>query len=66
MKYLLLVLIVAAALAAKLPLDSSEAHKRADGILYPRLVADLNEFALGHGSIEDRGHFDKLDKQDGY
>jgi hypothetical protein len=52
------------ATAAKLPVDGIDAHRRADGILYPLLTAAMNEFALDHGGPNDPGHFDKLRTQD--
>jgi hypothetical protein len=50
--------------AGKLPDDSVDAHRRADAILYPRVMAAMNEFALDHGSSNDPGHFDKLASHD--
>lgn len=52
------------ATAARPPVDSIDAHRRADGILYPRVMAAMNEFAFDHGSPNDPGHFDKLGTQD--
>lgn len=60
----ILILLTAAAIAAKLPLDSRDAHLRADGVLFPRFEAALNEFALDHGGPNDAGHLDKLNKKD--
>jgi hypothetical protein len=55
---------VAAAIAAKIPLDATDAHRRADAVLYPRLLSSLNEYSLDHGGVNDPGHFDKLDSKD--
>lgn len=61
---LMLSLLLTMAIASKLPVDSVDAHRRADGILYPRFMAAMNEFALDHGEPNDPGHFDKLHTQD--
>lgn len=63
-RWAIVVLFIAAAIAAKIPLDATEAHREADAVLYPRLVAVMNEFALGHGTLETPGHLNKLNAQD--
>jgi hypothetical protein len=60
----LLILIVAAAIAAKVPFEAQDAHRRADAVLYPQFVATLNKWALAHGPLDDPGHLDKFDAQD--
>lgn len=57
-------LLAAALLASKIPLDASEAHRQADAVLYPQFVADLNRWALDHGRMDDPGHLGKLDFKD--
>jgi hypothetical protein len=57
MRLALSILILAAAIAAKAPLDAIDAHRRADAVLFPRFVAAVNEYALAHGSFEAAGHF---------
>jgi hypothetical protein len=48
----------------RIPTEAAEAHRYADGVLYLKLVAAMNEFAIGHGSINDPGHLKKLNKDD--
>jgi len=65
MKTLCLVVLLAATLAARtLSEEAIDAHRRADGILYPRVMAAMNEFALDHGYPNDPGHFEKVHAQD--
>jgi hypothetical protein len=48
----------------KVPEDPVEAHRLADGVLLPRLAADLNVFVIGHGRMEEVGHFGQHRAQD--
>jgi len=62
--WLALAALAAFAAAANLPQEARDAHRRGDEILYPRLVAAMNEYSLGHGLVIDPGHFQKLDAKD--
>jgi hypothetical protein len=53
-----------AAIAARLPFDRIEVHKRADAVLWPQFIAASNEYALNHGGPNDPGHFEKLSAKD--
>jgi hypothetical protein len=50
--------------ATKIHLDSKEAHKQADSVLYPLLIAAMNDYGLNHGGVNDPGHLDKIDAKD--
>jgi hypothetical protein len=41
-----------------------EAHRRADSILWPLLVAAMNEYGQTHGGPNQPGHLDALDAKD--
>jgi hypothetical protein len=62
-RLLIIVLLLLATLAAASS-DERDAHRRGDEVLYLRLVAALNEYALAHGSFSDPGHFQKLNAKD--
>jgi hypothetical protein len=61
---LILILLAIPAIPSKIPSDAKQAHKEADAILHPLLVAAMNDFSLHHGGIDDPGHLDKIDAQD--
>jgi hypothetical protein len=63
-RVVLVILIVAAAIAAKVPFEAQDAHRRADAVLYPQFVATLNKWALAHGPLDDPAHLGKFDAQD--
>jgi hypothetical protein len=41
-----------------------EAHQRADSILWPLLVAAMNEYGQAHGGPNTPGHLDRVDAKD--
>ncbi len=41
-----------------------EAHRRADSILWPQLVATMNEYGMAHGGPNTPGHLDRIDAKD--
>lgn len=61
----LILLILATALAGSTYDSPRDAHERADGVLWPTLVAGLNIWSETHmRGFNDKGHFDKLDSAD--
>jgi len=50
--------------ASKVPLDRKEAHRRADAVLYPLLIAAMNDYGLNHGDPNGPGHLDRMDAKD--
>jgi hypothetical protein len=60
----IILIFVAALIGTTLPLDSRECHQKADAVLYPLLIAAMNEYALNHGGINDPGHLDKIAAKD--
>lgn len=62
---LLVLLVLAFALAGATYTTPREAHERADGVLWPTLVAGMNDWAETHmQEFNHKGHFDKLDAAD--
>lgn len=57
------VLLAAAAIASKIPLDARQAHREADDVLWPNFVSVSNDWAIHHG-VADPGHLDKIDAGD--
>jgi hypothetical protein len=53
-----------AAASRPIPQDPIEAHRLADGVLYPELVAAMNDFTSQHGRPNDLGHFHKFQADD--
>jgi hypothetical protein len=64
MRWGIILIFVAALVASIVPLDSREAHKKADAIYYPLLIAAMNEYGLNHGGPNDPGHLDKIAAKD--
>lgn len=62
----LLVLLSAAIWAAKIPLDSREAHQAADGIYELRFRAAFNEWGVNHRKPDesDAEHFSTMNAGD--
>ena len=58
----LAILTLAIAIAAKIPLDVADIHRRADTILYPEFVAASNAWAIDHPKGDE--HYAKFDKGD--
>ena len=43
---------------------AQEAHRRADTVFYPELVARMNDWSISHGDPAASGHYQKFDSAD--
>jgi hypothetical protein len=57
-------LLAAAAIAAKIPLDAREAHRTADAVLWPGFISASNNWAINHGGLDDPSHLSRIDAKD--
>jgi hypothetical protein len=59
----LLAIFAAILLAAAIPQDAVDQHRRADAVLFPAFVAACNDYASQHPA-KDPQHFSRVDRRD--